>query len=47
VGEVDEDKSPARFTRFGNILELCALAIPNGYTGKRPAIVAANHLSRL
>jgi aspartyl-tRNA(Asn)/glutamyl-tRNA(Gln) amidotransferase subunit A len=32
VVEVDEDKSPARFTRFGNLLELCALAIPNGFT---------------
>lgn len=32
LGEVDEDKSPARFTRFGNLLELCGLAIPNGYT---------------
>jgi aspartyl-tRNA(Asn)/glutamyl-tRNA(Gln) amidotransferase subunit A len=30
--EVDEDKLPSRFTRPGNLLELCALALPNGFT---------------
>lgn len=30
--EVDEDKVPSRFTRFGNLLEMCALALPNGAT---------------
>lgn len=30
--EVDQDKAPTRFTRFGNLLELCALALPNGFT---------------
>jgi aspartyl-tRNA(Asn)/glutamyl-tRNA(Gln) amidotransferase subunit A len=30
VAEVDQDKLPAYFTRFGNLLELCALAVPNG-----------------
>ncbi|SEP20085.1 aspartyl-tRNA(Asn)/glutamyl-tRNA(Gln) amidotransferase subunit A [Methylobacterium sp. ap11] len=24
--------APSRFTRFGNLLELCALALPNGAT---------------
>lgn len=27
---VDETSSPAHFTRFANLLELCALALPNG-----------------
>ena len=30
VAEVDQDKLPAYFTRFVNLLELCALAVPNG-----------------
>lgn len=30
---VDETALPSRFTRFGNLLELCALALPNGATG--------------
>jgi aspartyl-tRNA(Asn)/glutamyl-tRNA(Gln) amidotransferase subunit A len=30
VEEVDQAKGPAHFTRFGNFLELCALALPNG-----------------
>jgi aspartyl-tRNA(Asn)/glutamyl-tRNA(Gln) amidotransferase subunit A len=29
---VDQSSTPTRFTRFGNLLELCALALPNGFT---------------
>ena len=29
---VDQASTPAHFTRFVNILELCALALPNGFT---------------
>jgi aspartyl-tRNA(Asn)/glutamyl-tRNA(Gln) amidotransferase subunit A len=32
VSDVDEAKLPSRFTRFGNLLDLCALALPNGFT---------------
>jgi aspartyl-tRNA(Asn)/glutamyl-tRNA(Gln) amidotransferase subunit A len=30
VEEVDQTTGPAHFTRFGNFLDLCALALPNG-----------------
>jgi aspartyl-tRNA(Asn)/glutamyl-tRNA(Gln) amidotransferase subunit A len=30
--EADQDKLPSRFTRPGNLLEMCALALPNGTT---------------
>src|SRR3979490_3054392 len=32
LDDVDQDKMPSRFTRFGNLLEMCALALPNGTT---------------
>ncbi|MET0192898.1 MAG: amidase family protein, partial [Hyphomicrobiaceae bacterium] len=32
LSEVDEAHLPSRFTRFGNLLDLCALALPNGFT---------------
>jgi aspartyl-tRNA(Asn)/glutamyl-tRNA(Gln) amidotransferase subunit A len=32
VADVDQDRTPARFTRFANLLELCGLAVPNGLT---------------
>jgi aspartyl-tRNA(Asn)/glutamyl-tRNA(Gln) amidotransferase subunit A len=32
LDSVDEDQVPSRFTRFGNLLEMCALALPNGFT---------------
>lgn len=28
--EVDQTKAPAHYTRFGNFLDLCAVALPNG-----------------
>src|SRR6185369_13930409 len=32
VDKVDQNSTPAHFTRFVNALELCALALPNGFT---------------
>jgi aspartyl-tRNA(Asn)/glutamyl-tRNA(Gln) amidotransferase subunit A len=29
---VDQSTTPALFTRWGNFLDLCALAVPNGFT---------------
>jgi aspartyl-tRNA(Asn)/glutamyl-tRNA(Gln) amidotransferase subunit A len=34
LAEVDQEQVPSRFTRFGNILELCALALPNGFNAQ-------------
>ncbi len=30
LAEVDQSKAPAHYTRFGNYLDLCGLALPNG-----------------
>jgi aspartyl-tRNA(Asn)/glutamyl-tRNA(Gln) amidotransferase subunit A len=35
VADVDQSISPARFTRFGNYLGLCAVALPCGFSSKR------------
>ncbi|GJD76825.1 amidase family protein [Methylobacterium gregans] len=32
LDSVDEDHLPSRFCRFGNLLDLCGLALPSGYT---------------
>ena len=32
LAEVDQAVTPAHFTRFANLLDLCALALPNGCT---------------
>jgi aspartyl-tRNA(Asn)/glutamyl-tRNA(Gln) amidotransferase subunit A len=34
---VDQSRSPAHFTRLANLLDLCALAIPNGISDALPA----------
>jgi aspartyl-tRNA(Asn)/glutamyl-tRNA(Gln) amidotransferase subunit A len=34
VDLVLQGKAPARFTRAANLLELCALALPNGFDGE-------------
>jgi aspartyl-tRNA(Asn)/glutamyl-tRNA(Gln) amidotransferase subunit A len=34
LSEVDQEQVPSRFTRFGNLLELCALALPNGFSAE-------------
>jgi aspartyl-tRNA(Asn)/glutamyl-tRNA(Gln) amidotransferase subunit A len=34
LDEVDQTKAPAHYTRFGNFLDLCALALPNGFDGQ-------------
>jgi aspartyl-tRNA(Asn)/glutamyl-tRNA(Gln) amidotransferase subunit A len=36
LDEVDQSKTPAHFTRFANLLDLCALAVPNGSTDGLP-----------
>jgi aspartyl-tRNA(Asn)/glutamyl-tRNA(Gln) amidotransferase subunit A len=35
VASIDQRGTPAVFTRFGNCLDLCALAVPNGFTAAR------------
>jgi aspartyl-tRNA(Asn)/glutamyl-tRNA(Gln) amidotransferase subunit A len=32
VADVDENTTPAKITRVGNLLDMCGLAVPNGYT---------------
>ncbi len=32
VDEIDQNTTPAHFTRVFNLLEMCALALPNGFT---------------
>jgi aspartyl-tRNA(Asn)/glutamyl-tRNA(Gln) amidotransferase subunit A len=32
IGEVDQSGTPAGFTRMANLLDLCAVALPNGFT---------------
>jgi len=32
VDEIDQDTTPAHFTRVFNLLEMCALSLPNGFT---------------
>jgi aspartyl-tRNA(Asn)/glutamyl-tRNA(Gln) amidotransferase subunit A len=34
LDEVDQTSTPAHFTRFVNALDLCALALPNGFTAE-------------
>jgi aspartyl-tRNA(Asn)/glutamyl-tRNA(Gln) amidotransferase subunit A len=33
LDEVDQSKAPAHYTRFGNFLDLCGVALPNGFGG--------------
>ena len=47
VESVDQTTTPAHFTRLGNLLELCALAVPDGFTGDRAAAVVADHVPAL
>jgi aspartyl-tRNA(Asn)/glutamyl-tRNA(Gln) amidotransferase subunit A len=35
IAEVDQTTTPAHFTRAGNYLGLCAVAVPNGFTPSR------------
>jgi aspartyl-tRNA(Asn)/glutamyl-tRNA(Gln) amidotransferase subunit A len=32
LDEIDYKEQPTRFARFANLLDLCALALPNGFT---------------
>lgn len=34
VDEVDQSTAPAHYTRFGNFLDLCGVALPNGFDGQ-------------
>ena len=32
IDQVDQKEQPTRFQRFVNLLDLCALSLPNGFT---------------
>jgi aspartyl-tRNA(Asn)/glutamyl-tRNA(Gln) amidotransferase subunit A len=34
LSEVDQNTTPTRFMRFANILEMCALSLPNGFNAE-------------
>jgi aspartyl-tRNA(Asn)/glutamyl-tRNA(Gln) amidotransferase subunit A len=34
IADVDQSGTPARFTRMVNLLDLCAIALPNGFTAE-------------
>ena len=46
--EIDQSKAPmSRLTRPINLLDLCALALPCGFTQGRPADLAADRRAQL
>ena len=47
LDHVDQTSTPAGFTRAVNLLERCALTVPNGFTGGRPAEWSAAHRAAL
>jgi aspartyl-tRNA(Asn)/glutamyl-tRNA(Gln) amidotransferase subunit A len=35
LSEVNQNDQPTRLTRFVNLLDMCALSLPNGFTAER------------
>jgi hypothetical protein len=46
LDEVDQQGQPTRLTRFVNLLDRCALSLPNGFTADRWRCVSARLISR-